>query len=248
MSELNLGLQLEMFAQSNQATRERVLPHILRGIKSSISPETISTMFENPHTPNIAPDLVRKTLDASFIEIPSDMGREVYTGEGTAVIISADGKLLGWYENCEGPVHLKHGIGEQHSLLQFAMVKSVRRLHLELIGDSKYKGGIVNRNNWDYLKSISMIADGTPLFEGDAVQESGEGSNKKTAAVIGVSGALAAEEFMNYLTGGTVEKYELGMFAGMMDTIAASAMVDILNNKKPPFYLPERATLLTRSH
>ena len=245
MNELDLSLQLEMFVQASQKTRERALPHLLRSIQNNITPQTIDQLLEAKIT---ALYPVSQVLEATFAELPGELGRRIYTGEGSAVIVSADGKILGWYENSDGPVHQEHGMGEDKSLLTYAMIKCVRRLHLELIADSKYKGGIVNRNNWDYLRSFSLLTDGIPVFEGDATREQGEGANKKFATVIGVSGTLATEDFLKELTGDTVYSHNLDMFAGMMDTIAATAIADALNGKKPPFIIPERAGLIIRSH
>ena len=195
-------------------TYQRALPHLLRSIQNNITPQTIDQLLEDKNT---ALHLVPQVLEATFAELPGELGRRIYTGE-------------------------------DKSLLTYAMIKGVRRLHLELISDSKYKSGIVNRNNWDYLKSFSLLTDGIPVFEGDAIREQGEGGSKKFVAVIGVSGALATEDFLKELTGGTVHSHNLDMFAGMMDTIAATAIAEHLRGKKPPYIIPERAGLLMRSH
>lgn len=245
--ESELKKHLEIFADSFPMDRKTLLPNLLKEIdESGLSPNAIKILESPKHNLDISA-LTSFVLNGEYIEREGDTPQPIFTGEGTFIILSSHGQVIGHFENPDGRVHQKHGRGAQKTLFSYALVKGTRRLHLEL--DYK-KGGIVRRRNWDYLKDLGP--ESVELFTGDAVYNTSPNqlsfNRNSDAFVVGVSGAGVRPEFIERLAGGYIQG-STEFLAGRFDTLAAETFVERIRNPQLKLMqIPSDIGNLARSH
>lgn len=223
---------LQQFAHGSEYKREEVLPGIVNQIDNQPFQPYIEFTPEGPAVSQSLNETIKEVLLAGYAETDQDQIQQIFTGEAAVVIISNEGKVLTQYENRFaanghlGRVHLDYGVGPESTLLPYAYKKGIQRLHLEL---SQRRGGIVARENYDYL--ASLLPEGSHIYAGDGVyNRSANNFFGSGSIVIGVSGAQIRPEFLEKLTGGAVKDETVGIFAGLMDTLATESIAFKLRN------------------
>lgn len=226
-----LATGIREFTQARDPIKEKqLLPGIIETIVKEVTPQNIQTLIEPRNFHLDVETLADKALQIKLAEVEGDEGEQEFTGEGAVIFISYTGNVLGYRERLQGreegsigKIHAEFGIGESKTLLPYALIKAVRRLHLEL---NKMTGGISLPANRRHLEKIGPTENEAFVYAGETTFNFtwDTGGELRSGIVIGVSGAQARKEFLARLTAGGVENPPYYLYAGLVDNLAALAI------------------------